>query len=384
MAIDTSVSNQVYLSRDQIRLQIIEQMQTYLELENVDLTKSSFLSFIINIISTLTSNLLFYESSVYREFFLPTAQLPESVLNLSAFLGYNTKEATYAYTNILMTVPLGFEEDTEFTIPKGFKFKAGSIEFVTFYTTTINVIENTSITIIATQISEEGITKSYSLSSVIDDTVPNFSFVLPVRQYKYYTQEFQINSDIKTYEFTTIDIPISGQLSNLAISVINPETASSTVYTEFTSLYLMGQEDLGYVSRRTANGRKIYFGNGLIGVQPLAGSTVIATIYETEGSNGNVIQGSINQGDRIYITNSLGETKSLSYTCTNTSPASNGDDEESIQDIKSNSIKNLVSMNRLVSEIDYNNVNVVIPYNPFKSALCGLIKIYSLGILESL
>ena len=46
-SIDTSVSKQVYLSRDQIRLQITEFMQTYLELENVDLTKSSLVGSIM-------------------------------------------------------------------------------------------------------------------------------------------------------------------------------------------------------------------------------------------------------------------------------------------------------------------------------------------------
>ena len=101
----TTISDQIYLSRDQIVNQITEFAKQYLELENIVLTKSSFLSFVINTLSTLTSNLLFYETSVYREFFLTTAQLPESVLNLSAFLGYNTKEASYATVNVLITIP---------------------------------------------------------------------------------------------------------------------------------------------------------------------------------------------------------------------------------------------------------------------------------------
>jgi len=83
-----TISSQIYSSRDEIRNQIIEQVQYYLELENVDLTKTSFLSFIINLFSTLTSNILFYQSSVYREFFMTKALLPESVLNLAAFIGY--------------------------------------------------------------------------------------------------------------------------------------------------------------------------------------------------------------------------------------------------------------------------------------------------------
>jgi hypothetical protein len=123
MAVDTSISNQIYLSRDQIRTQIIEYIQYYMELENVDLTKSSFLSFVINILSTLTSNLLFYETSVYKEFFLTKAQLPESIINLSAFLGYNTREASFSTANILMSIPLGFgDSNATFIFQMGLYF----------------------------------------------------------------------------------------------------------------------------------------------------------------------------------------------------------------------------------------------------------------------
>ena len=104
------ISTEIKLSRDGIRDQITEYVKNYLELENVDLTKSSFLSFIIDIISTLTGNLMFYQVSTYKEFFLTKAQLPESILNLSAFLGYNTKEARYATANILITIPLTFQD----------------------------------------------------------------------------------------------------------------------------------------------------------------------------------------------------------------------------------------------------------------------------------
>ena len=124
---DTLLSEQIFLSRDSIRELISTEVKRYLELENVDLTKSSFLSFLIDTISTLTGNLLFYQLSIYREFFLTKAQLPDSILNLSSFLGYNTTEATPATANVLLTFSFGFEDaDTQFVIPEGFKFKATS------------------------------------------------------------------------------------------------------------------------------------------------------------------------------------------------------------------------------------------------------------------
>lgn len=370
MADDTQ-SSQIYLSRDQIRQQIIAYLSEYLELENVDLTKSSFLSFIINILSTLTSNLLFYETSIYKEFFLTQAQLPESVLNLSAFLGYNTKEASYANANVLVTVPFGFDDSTAtFTLAEGFRFYTAVNQFMTYYTTTVTIFNNSSVT---ATISYQN--KVYNLPVNIDTTANNnFSFLLPVRQYKVNTQEFQIDTDIEMYQFPEIDVPLTGQVASLSVIVIPPGSSTGTEYTEYASLYLMSSTTTGYVSRRTPTGRKLFFGNGLIGKQPDPGSTVTVTIYETDGEDGNVIAGSINRGDRIYTTNSLNQTKIVDYTCINTSPASGGSNEESTEEIRSNAIANLVSMSRFVSETDYKNTNVIIPSSPFGQNSLGVLK----------
>lgn len=367
---DQKVSTQIYLSRDQIRSQISDYIKSYLDLENIDLAKSSFLSFITNIISTLTSNLLFYETSIYKEFFMTQAQLPESVLNLSAFLGYNTKEASYSSTDVLMTIPFGFEDSTStFNIADGFVFYAKDIEFRTYYSTTIRVINNTTVKV--TAIYEN---KSYDIPVSIDSTNNEFSFLLPTRQYKVIEQQFQIDSDLQDYQFTDIEVPISGQVSSLTVKVTPPGSATSTTYTEFESLYLMSSTDYGYVSRRTSVGRRIYFGNGLIGVQPDPGSTVDITIYETLGEDGNVISGSINRGERIYITVNSGQVKIVDYTCINASPASNGKDEESTDDIRSNAIKNLVSMERFVSESDFQNTSVIIPDSPLGQNSLAVLK----------
>lgn len=360
---DNSLSSQIYLSRDNIRTQITNFLKTYLELENVDLAKSSFLSYLINVLSTLTSNLLFYQSSVYKEFFLVTAQLPETILNLSAFLGYNTQEASYATTNVLITIPFGFEDaESTFTIPSGQTFYAGEIEFVTYYTTSVTVSNNRSAAVTVTEGS-----KTYNLPVSIDTTSTNtFTFLLPVRQIKTTSQEFQIDSDIELYQFITLDVPIDGKVSSLSVTITDNE-AGGTVqpYTEFNSLYLMTSTDYGYVSRRTDTGRKLYFGNGLIGVQPPGGGTVNITIVETEGEDGNIISGAITRGDRVYYTTDAGVTKIVDYTVTNPLAATNGTDEESLDEIRTNAIASLTALGRLVSETDYENVDVVIPSSPF-------------------
>jgi len=362
-----SISTQIHLSRDAIRQQITDHVKTYLELENVDLTKSSFLSFLINIISTLTGNLMFYQISTYKEFFLTKAQLPESILNLSAFLGYSSQDASYASANILIKVPLTFQvSPATFTIPEEFKFYANDIDFITHYTVTVTVINNTSVTIVLSEGS-----KRYNVPFSITNNV--LSFVLPLKQYKVTEQEFQIDEDTPLFQFVTLDVPISGKVAEMIVEIKNPGDSSFTTWTEFNSIYLMSSTDKGYVSRRTDEGQKLYFGNSLIGVQPVPGATIRVTVKETEGADGNAIAGSIKTGGRIYTSTGT-TTQIVNYTVTNPSPATNGKDEESMEDIRKNAIASLTALGRLVSESDYKNIDVVIPTSPLAANSLPVLK----------
>jgi hypothetical protein len=359
----TSISNQIYLSRDNTRNQIIELLQTNLDLKDVDLTKGSFLSFVVNIMSTLTSNLLFYNASTFREFFLTQAQLPSSVLNLATFIGYNAQLASFSTAELLVTIPLTFDSShIEINIPSNFNFSANDMVFQTYFNSLITVDNNQSVSVVCTEDN-----KIFNLPVYLDTTSSNtFSFLLPINQYQTVVQEFQIDSDTKTYQFITIDVPFSGQISTVLVEVNYPNSLAWTIYNPFSSLYLMAETDLGYVVRRTSTGMTLYFGNGLIGFQPIPGSTVRVTIDNTQGGDGNVISGSITQGDRLY-TSSGNITELVQYSVTNPSPATGGVDEESTDQIKSNAIKNLTSMNRLVSEGDYSNADVVLQTSPISS-----------------
>jgi hypothetical protein len=369
------LSEQIYLSRDSIREQISAEVKNYMELNNVDLTKSSFLSFMIDTVSTLTGNLLFYQLSTYREFFLTKAQLPESILNLSSFLGYNTREATPASANVLMTIPLTFDSDVQFSIPEGFKFKGGEIEFRTYYSTSISIENNSSATI---QVAEDN--KRFTLPYTIEDS--ELSFVLPLTQIKESVQEFQIDSDTQEFQFVTIDVPIEGEVASITVQIKEEGSAGYTTWTEFDSLFLMGSTDKGYVSRRTDSGRRLTFGNGLIGVQPSASSNVLVTVETTEGEDGNVIAGSIRDGDRIYVQNLAGINEVVSYEVINSSPAFGGEDEESLEEVRKNSIASISTLSRLVTENDYKNINVVVPESPIAQNSLPVLKRSDLQVNE--
>jgi hypothetical protein len=385
---DNTVSSEIYQSRDATRDKIIELLQRYLELGNVDLTKTSFLSYVTDVMSILSSNLMFYQGNVYREFFMTKAQLPESIYNLSSFIGYTPSEASYSSTNLLITVPLPFNDtNITFSIADGrdgnFKFQTSDgIKFLTYYTTTVTVINNSDVTI---QIDQDG--KLYTLPVYIDTTSADqqFQFVLPVRQYKSTRSEFIIDPDLQPNQFTNIDVPIDGKVAEMSVYVRNPgsdvDTLGMLYDGSFDSLYLMTSSDYGYVSRNISEGKRLYFGNGVIGQQPLPGSTVIVFTDITEGESGNVIAGSVTTGSRIY-TMAGGASTIVNYTVTNTSPATGGSDEESLQEIKQNSIDSLTSLNRLVSEGDYGHVKTIIEDAPIAENSIAVLKRSDLKVNE--
>jgi len=363
-----SLSNQIYLSRDNIRNQIISLAQTYLDLNDVDLTQTSFLSFIINTLSTLTSNLFFYQSSVFREFFLTQAQLPTSVLNLSSFIGYTPSIATFSTCEILVTMPLTFDSDyITIDIPTGFNFYAGSVIFQTYFDSQIVITNNSNVSIVSTQsIIGSNDNRIFNLPSYVDSTAELLSFMLQVNQYQTLNQEFQVDSDIQIYQFIEQDVTFTGEISGITVTITPPNSNSPVTYTQFNSLYLMSNTDTGYVIKRTTTGITLQFGNGLIGYQPPPSSSINVTLLITLGSAGNVIAGSITSGDRLYCNSSNG-TELVTYTVTNTSSATGGTDEESIDQTKNNAIANLSTMNRLVSQVDYSFADVVLGTAPISN-----------------
>ena len=131
-----SKTMEIFSSRDMIREQLIEYGKTYLEINDIELTKTSYLSYLINVLSVLTANLIYYNTATYREFFLIRAQQKESVLNLAAMVGYNPTIATPATTTILMSIPTDFRSSAAFTMygrhdpdHDAFKFYANKVIF---------------------------------------------------------------------------------------------------------------------------------------------------------------------------------------------------------------------------------------------------------------
>jgi hypothetical protein len=383
----TSVS----LSRDSIRDLLIQYAKTYLELESIDLTKSSFLSFMINSLATLTSNVLFYNLSSFREFFMTTAQTDEAIYNLAAFLGYEIKDATYSTCDVLLTFPLTDDfvsDEVQFTISDKVRFYAGDVEFRPFYTTHISISSGQPTVTITSGNASYTLNVSYTTR----DGVPCFSILLPTRQYTEIEEEFQVDSDLGVYQFFEKEILFSGNNSGqqlvsdrVTVFVKEPSDSSSAEYdkVEGSSLYQMEPNEKAFVLRKSVGGFKVYFGNGLIGYRPKESSTITITYFVTRGAAGKVIPGAISTGDRIYYEDSEIDpnthqtvviSKMVKYYITNTYGAIGGKDSETIDEIRRNAIISLTARNRLVTENDFREIKTIIPTLPISEDVIPILK----------
>jgi len=394
---------QIYSSRDRIREQLLEYSRDYLELENLDFSKASYLSYIINMLSILTTNLMYYNTSVYREFFLTRAIQKESVLNLATMLGYNpTSDAPPlpAEVPIMMEVPIVFTQPVTQLVfhglrkdiedPEPFKFYAGLETVFTTKNSVTATIYSELQTAIVTESLESGGTKIIP-SNIRDGKLIFLINTIQIEEIDP-VEEFTIPT-LKPYEFLTHEIKFGkpGQLHRVRLVTEEKQTTATDAnkirYTwggpddpdspiKGNSLFMIPNNYRGFVYRMTNtnqnSGLKLFFGNGIIGVQPTSGYLAKISYSLTQGESGNVVAGSIKTGDRFAVVDTINNapvTRYLQYSCINTIPAMGGRDELSIDEIRANAIARVSSNKRLVSNQDYKNAKKIISDLPINNVI---------------
>jgi hypothetical protein len=349
MSNNKNLQNYIATSRDELRYQLSEYLKEYLQLSDIEIRRSSVLGYLIDVLAYLTSNVLMYSTMVHKESNLITASLPESIYDLSAYIGYSPKLATPSQVDALIQFKLQDIKNSQIVIPKGFKCEADSISFILENECIIDVVGSVIKVILNT--SEGRITLPY----YYDQDNDIISVSLNMKQYDISNHEFNIPSDLKPFQFYNQIIPItSGKyLYDIKVSINDEE------WTFFNNLFEMNSSDKGYTYRFTDNGIMLYFGNGLFGKQPTPSGIMKVEIKEIVGKRGNIIPGKLNKGQRLY--KYTGQTLlDINYEITNINPGHSGNDQETVEETKRNAIINLRALNRLVSEDDYRNISKII------------------------
>jgi len=353
----------VFTSYDNIRLQIIQQLLDELGLSETDLHRGTFVSYLIDMLSHLTANLMFYSGMSYRESFMTLAQLPESVYNLSAFLGYKPRKASPPLCDVLIQIPLdGISDVVTITFPKDHKFYASDIVYrlqnrVDVFIDTQNQTYKVTVTDV-----ENGLV--YPAPYTYDSESNAISFMVSTIQQEEKVFEFVSDPALQPYVFSRYDIEFEEQLSDIQVFV------DGVPWTEFDSMYVMRPFDTGFIVRITKTGAAIFFGNGVFGQQPPKSVPIKIHAFVTLGEEGKVASGTIKSGDRIYYDTPAGR-KVLVYNVTNPSSSIGGLDMEHIDEVRRNALVHIQSLNRLVSYYDYTNFQTITQL-PFRDSLAVL------------
>lgn len=374
----------IYSSRDKIREQMIDYAKDYLELEGLDFSKTSYLTYLVNILSGLTSNLLYYSTSIYKEFYLTKAVQKESILNLSAMMGYTPPYAIPSKTSVLISIPMTFSTLNDvagsitITIPRYFRYYADDIIFtqdseIQIKAVNVNGLVNYSVV----EYPPNGGSKSVQKQIRKDNKGnPALYFITNVTQIEYLELEYTIPTQ-KPYEFHTINLDFEGQIAKFdKIHTRNTTTDEGVMedWILYNSLFLIPHDIRGFAFRKTAKGGQIYFGNGVVGKQAPDGNLCLADLGITKGYEGNVISGAINKADRLYVEDydkNTGKVISrlLNMSVVNMQPAYGGEDSPTMDEVRSNAIANLSTMKRLVSKDDYTNMKVVADELPINNSI---------------
>jgi len=377
---DTSV--EIFNSREKIRDELVKLTQEYLQLESLNLEKQDYISYLINIISIQTANLLFYNSSVYREFFLTKAVQKESVDSIAAMLGYSQSLATPATAEVLVTINVDFTSSATITLegvktgyedPLPYKFKAGNIVFSPKRKTIVDLVVSNGTLSAATITEYLDTGGTRVIPSLISGN--EVSFLIEVTQTE--SNSFQtVVPTLKPYEFYSHRETIGGSVSGVFVTSNIPDDPATYSWTSYPSLYMIDAGVLGYVFRIIGDDVKFFFGNDLIGESPGSGTTINLLINTTSGSEGNVISGSIIDPDKIYIVDSVlvsgvptNIRKKVKITCVNVEPSSGGKDSPTIDEVRSQAILGVTTKERVVSEYDYENISGIVKDFPIRNSI---------------
>lgn len=379
----------IFSSRDAIRTQIINMAQQYLELQNFDFSQTSYLSYLVDILSVLSANSIYYTNSAMREFFLTKALQKDSVVNLAAMIGYTADKAKASTVSCMIELPkeqirgqFTLYSLNSYILNKIKPFKVYSNSGVAF-----TLINDIVVTPVGNMVNGEYV--SFTVKSIRSTTSTTLD--IPYRitnqnMIQFFANFSQKSSILETvsipslapYEFYSFNITLPSNVkyaTDVSLELIPDPINAPTViqnpgWTSQSNLFLIPAGHQGFVWTQENNILTVSFGNGIFGLQPPYNSNCRLTISTTSGGDGNVISGSIIGCDNITYqasaANGSGIT-TISPRVINQEPAINGSDTPTIDEIRFNAINSVSANKRLVSEHDYKHADLIVENLPIRN-----------------
>lgn len=279
---------------------------------------------IIDTVADAISQFALYDDFLTRNTRWDLATQKSALVTQSQFLGYEAERKVGATGNIRVSTDENFDDTYVRTVdfPKYTVFSdGGNIQFAS--TQPENLLS----------------TDKYIDIPVVQGTPKSFTYIAQGNDY----EEIIINNssiENNVYEISVNDV----------------------LWTQIADLNLAGEGDQVYQLENKANfdGVILTFGNGVFGKKLTEGDVVIFQYIETLGLSGNITSTNIvtTVENTIYDIND----NQVEIYCTNLANLDGGDDEEDIEDIRSNGTNTFQAGEKAVTQRDY---KIIIERSPY-------------------
>lgn len=315
----TNVKPITELDFDNIKSEIIDFIKTNPTFSDYNF-EGSALNAIIDILAFNTHNNSYFSNMIHNEGFIDTAQKRSSVVSKAKELGYTPRSAvcSSAYINFGVT---GVQSNVSLSLPRGTVFTSKN--------------DNDAFQFVVAN----------SVPATISGTSRNFNNVQIVAGKQ--TQNYfkvDTNSNIRSI-FTIPNKNID--ISTLKVFVRENSTSINT--TEFfksSNVYELKSDSNSYFIQESYSGYfQIYFGNNIIGKQPVNGNVIDIDYIVTDSFE-------TSNGCKLFtLAGSIAGATSIN--CTTIQPSFGGANKEEIESIKFNAVKSNSARNRSVTPNDY-------------------------------
>ena len=316
--INSSNINITDLDFEQVSTSLKEYLKGQTALKDYDFDGSN-LSVLVDLLAYSAHTSAFNANMVASEMFLDTAQIRKNVVSRAKELGYTPSSRTAASASFDLTVTsptIAGQRPASLTINRGH-------EFTTVY-------DGTSYTFITLD------------NQTITPLAGSFTFNdLKIHQGRLTTDIYRFSGQVSNQRFAMLNTNID--TSSITINVTSNSTVTSwkkagdlTGIKSTSNVFYLQENDDGLF--------EVYFGDGIIGAQPLDGDQISISYLVTDSNHAN-------GATTFNMETSISGNSAVSFT--NTVSASGGKDIETTDQIKFSASKFYTSQNRLVTVQDY-------------------------------
>lgn len=318
------------LDFNEIRVSLIEYLRAQSDFTDYDF-EGSTLSVLIDLLAYNTYYTAFNTNMVVNELFLSSATLRDNVVSLAKQLGYKPKSITapVAYVNF----------DVVFT---------GTAPTVIF------LKKGTGFTTIFDDNLYQYVVVEDQESAVVNGTA-NFRTV-PIYEGSVVTNSYTVNNALKSQRFI-IDNP-GADISSIRVKVFESQNSSSFEFYEYSDNILNVNKDstVYYVEEIEDEKYELFFGDGVLGKKLNNNQFIEVSYLVTNGSLTNGARTFTFAGVLEDVNGNSSYPVNVTVLNTNTTPASGGEEIESISQIKYNAPKYFGTQDRAVTAQDYASI----------------------------